>query len=61
MVENQNRLVEIQEQIQDYKQKLVLAEQNYQTAKRACRITDAKQLKIKIEYLHQQIMELEQQ
>jgi phage terminase large subunit-like protein len=61
MVENQNRLVEIQEQIQDYKQKLVLAEQNYQTTKKACRITDAKQLKIQIEYLHQQIMELEQQ
>ena len=59
MNDNQNRLPDLQNQIDTHKQKLALAEENYQTAKRSCRIADANQLKTQIEYLRQRISELE--
>lgn len=59
-MDNQNKPLGLQEQIHTYKQKLALAEQNYQSAKRACRVSEAKHFKTQIEYLHQQILELEQ-
>jgi hypothetical protein len=44
------KLSELQVHIESCKQKLALAEQNYESAINTCRTAEAKQFKIQIEY-----------